>query len=274
MPIRLLRIFPSSNGSSGDVVRFVDPKSLEEVAGLKYSTLSYCWDGKPDLELTTGTMSSVTNGIETCQLSRTIEDAIWVTKILGMEFIWVDSLCIIQDSPEDWAREALRMSDVYRNCFFSIAARAASSAKDGLFCKRDPLLFENCFLADPGNAYAAVASFSLQKRKKRVIFFPQNVLYPPLVDPEAAHMGVLYVIWLGIVEGSSAAALSVKTDRLYALTGIFAAFQVQTDWGYGLWGHQLLLHHGLLWSIKEFGGNPTTDKAWTYMVVSDGGHWN
>jgi len=159
LPTRLLHIVPSSDG---DVVRLVETKGMPELGGLRYSTLSYCWGGQAKVELTTGNIESMMKGIPASQLSHTIQDAIWVTKNLGLEFIWVDSLCIIQNSTQDWSSEALRMSDVYRNCFFSIAAAGASTADEGLFAKRDPLQYASCSLASVGDGRNLLALSSIK----------------------------------------------------------------------------------------------------------------
>jgi hypothetical protein len=55
-------------------------------------------------------------------LPRTFQDAILVTRRLGIQYVWIDSLCIIQDSAEDWSKEAAKMTDVYLNSTVTIAA--------------------------------------------------------------------------------------------------------------------------------------------------------
>lgn len=52
----------------------------------------------------------------------TSTDAIQVALRLDIQYIWVDSLCIIQDSKRDWRREASRMADVYSKAYFTIFA--------------------------------------------------------------------------------------------------------------------------------------------------------
>src|SRR5690606_1224898 len=52
---------------------------------------------------------------------------------LGIPYLWIDSLCIIQDDKPDWNREAEHMADVYGNATVTFSADAALSSKDGLF---------------------------------------------------------------------------------------------------------------------------------------------
>ncbi|RYP84184.1 hypothetical protein DL770_005226 [Monosporascus sp. CRB-9-2] len=85
-------------------------------------------------------------GIPMQRLPQTIQDAIQVSHFLGLQFIWVDALCIIQDSPEDWKAEAMRMADVYENSLITIAASGASSCHEGLFSARDALMETPCQL--------------------------------------------------------------------------------------------------------------------------------
>jgi hypothetical protein len=70
------------------------------------------------------------SGIPWCELSKVFQDAIRVTRRLGVQWIWIDSLCIIQDSKADWEVESAKMCDYYENSYVTISA---SSSKDGTF---------------------------------------------------------------------------------------------------------------------------------------------
>ena len=67
----------------------------------------------------------------------TFLDAIWLTRQLGIDYIWIDSLCIIQDDPDDWRSESVKMRDVYGNSYLNIAASHAANASSGLFTSTD-----------------------------------------------------------------------------------------------------------------------------------------
>ena len=77
--------------------------------------------------------------LEVATLPRTIPDSITVTRALGYSYLWVDSLCIIQDSTEDWAAESVKMGGIYRRAVLTIAALHASGNHEGLFARRNPL---------------------------------------------------------------------------------------------------------------------------------------
>ena len=98
----------------------------------KYSTLSHCWGGHVDLTTTTSTLEDRLKRISMQALPKNFHDAIIITRNFGLRFLWIDSLCIIQDSRSDWESESAVMGTVYRNALFTIAAAGASKATDGI----------------------------------------------------------------------------------------------------------------------------------------------
>lgn len=75
--------------------------------------------------------------IPTESLPHAFLDAIDFTRSLGVRYIWIDSLCILQDSRDDWQAEALQMHKIYRNCVCNIAATGSSDNGGGLFQDRN-----------------------------------------------------------------------------------------------------------------------------------------
>lgn len=69
-------------------------------------------------------------------LPRTFQDAIEVARNLEIHYIWIDCLCIMQDSRTKWANEAGLMSKVYQEAYFNIAATFAMDSSEGLFAYR------------------------------------------------------------------------------------------------------------------------------------------
>ncbi|ROW12530.1 hypothetical protein VMCG_00738 [Cytospora schulzeri] len=106
----------------------------------------YCWGEQRGLQLTRSNYESLTADIPFDQLPGTIQDSILVTIRLGLQYLWVDALCIVQDCPEDWYLEAGKMCDVYQGCSIALVASAASNSGEGLFAARDPLLQAPCVL--------------------------------------------------------------------------------------------------------------------------------
>ena len=85
-------------------------------------------------------------GLSLRKLTKTFREAVVASASAGYNFLWIDSLCIIQDSQEDWKRESMKMSDIYRNAAFTIVASAAWNGREGLFRTQDPLPSHPCVL--------------------------------------------------------------------------------------------------------------------------------
>jgi hypothetical protein len=102
-----------------------------------YVALSYCWGPANALiKSTSATLEVFKRGIPWCQLPKTLQDAINITCKLKLRYIWIDCLCIIQDSREDWETEAGKMGSYYKNAFITIAASASKTAHSGIFTER------------------------------------------------------------------------------------------------------------------------------------------
>lgn len=99
----------------------------------QYATLSHCWGGVDFLKLTTTTLELFKKSMPLEQLTKTFRDTIAVVRKLGIPYLWIDSLCIIQNSSEDWETEATLMSSVYGSSTITIAAAGAVNGNSGLF---------------------------------------------------------------------------------------------------------------------------------------------
>lgn len=99
-----------------------------------YITLSHCW-GPPEKRPVTTTLANRALRMEIIAFSdlpRTFQDAIILTRKLGQRYLWIDSLCIIQDDEEDWANEASMMSEVYKHSWCTLAALSSADSTEGL----------------------------------------------------------------------------------------------------------------------------------------------
>jgi len=74
-------------------------------------------------------------------------DEVYLARLPGYDYIWIDALCIIQDSEYDWETEAVLMSEVYRNCHLNLAALSGETCHASLFHHRNPLLYIPCDLS-------------------------------------------------------------------------------------------------------------------------------
>lgn len=104
-----------------------------------YAALSYCWGGDQVFKTTKQTLPQYLKEIDSTKLPQTLQDAIYVAQQLGLRYIWIDALCIIQDSIADKAIEIGQMARVYGNSTITIGATRASAVKDGFLGLRSPL---------------------------------------------------------------------------------------------------------------------------------------
>ncbi|KFY35566.1 hypothetical protein V494_05800 [Pseudogymnoascus sp. VKM F-4513 (FW-928)] len=103
----------------------------------RYAALSHCW-GPPEMScrrLATiqANLSEHCDGIALDEFPKTFRDAINITRGLGLRYLWIDSLCIIQDSCEDWILEVSRMADIFLNSYITLAADLSPNSDAGLF---------------------------------------------------------------------------------------------------------------------------------------------
>lgn len=101
-----------------------------------WATLSHCWGKTVTMTLTFATLEDRMQGISIAALPKNFQDAIAVTRILGIRYLWIDSLCIIQDSAEDWLKESAGMGEIYKHSFVTIAATNAEDSASGFLKKR------------------------------------------------------------------------------------------------------------------------------------------
>ncbi|KAH6664945.1 heterokaryon incompatibility protein-domain-containing protein [Halenospora varia] len=103
----------------------------------RYVTLSHCWGLTPFLHLNNATLSRFEEGVELEALPKTFRHAFDFACRLGVRYIWIDSLCILQDSQEDWLYQSAQMDQVYNNSLCNLSATAAGNSTVGLYSKRD-----------------------------------------------------------------------------------------------------------------------------------------
>ncbi|TGZ81115.1 HET-domain-containing protein, partial [Ascodesmis nigricans] len=157
IPTRLIdcgRLGSTDNGA-GSRIWIVDT-SITAVDGVhgsishnhpyhQYAALSYVW-GDPTTNnsqatacsTTTNITDRMTEGLETRLLPATVRDAVKVTQELGVRWLWIDALCILQDSKDDKIRELPKMRAIYRGAIFTIMAASANGSSEGFLGDREP----------------------------------------------------------------------------------------------------------------------------------------
>ncbi|KAF8551532.1 HET-domain-containing protein [Imleria badia] len=147
------KIYPSRLIDVGDGLkvptRVVVTQELN-TSELRYLTLSHCWGGADILRLLTDNVDKLMVEISMQALPKTFQDAVIITCRLGYRYIWIDSLCIIQDSPDDWRACSAVMGDIYANSICTVAALTAHNSHEGCFFDdtRNPLFFRPYRISD------------------------------------------------------------------------------------------------------------------------------
>lgn len=137
LPTRLIEVGGGPQCNNPRLVLSQDLRTkLETTRG--YAALSYCWGNKPPSPLKTerNSLKQRLHAIPLNHLPLTIQDSITVCRALQITYIWIDSLCIIQDDEQDWAREAAQMANVYSNASLTICVLRGDSCHSGFLGSR------------------------------------------------------------------------------------------------------------------------------------------
>ncbi|KAH8742990.1 heterokaryon incompatibility protein-domain-containing protein, partial [Hyaloscypha finlandica] len=102
----------------------------------RYICLSHCWGGSLHFRTTTETVEERMRSINIDDLPLNFQDTIDLTRRLGVQYLWIDALCIIQDSKDDWEAEAAKMGVYYKNSWLTVAAGMFKDGSRGLFAER------------------------------------------------------------------------------------------------------------------------------------------
>lgn len=254
-----------------------------------YATLSYCWGLEPFTMLKPETYDAFMKAISAPDLPKTFRDAIDIARQIGMSYIWIDALCIIQGDSTDWQREAGQMRHVYGGSYLNIAATTATSAHQG--CLQEPARYNRgvhvrvttsqpstgmrCLYihADHSNITTnsplARRAWAFQEKllSPRTLYCSPRGLFwqcrsqdmseshPTAIKPDIYSMFVCPEDrpwpWNMVVERYSDAALTHSSDRLPALAGIAMRQSEAREDQYlaGMWRRTLL--EQMMWSRRS-----------------------
>lgn len=136
LPSRVLSIAPTgSHDPNNDETWYESAVRLHESAGetSHYAALSHPWGSSQPLSLKSENISSFRQAISWDSLPKTFQQAIMFTRKLSISYLWIDSLCIIQDSKEDWLEQSGKMASIYEHSLVTLAATASHGASSGCF---------------------------------------------------------------------------------------------------------------------------------------------
>ena len=127
LPSRVIKV-----GGLGETPRLISSNNQNA----QYAALSYCWGRSWHFTTTLDTLEANTKCISLAELPPTLRHAVLITRNLGLEYIWIDSICIIQDSEKDWAEQSSKMAEIYQNCFVTLSASRAASSMEGILIEQ------------------------------------------------------------------------------------------------------------------------------------------
>lgn len=288
LPTRILDVGPLGHESV----------SLLETNGQRgeFCALSYCWgpEGTQTLVTTRDTINDHLNGIQFKTLPKTFQDAVVVTRQLGIRYLWIDSLCIIQGDKDDWTEESAKMSAVYQNAYLVIAASGAANPKEGCFSTkgRCPTAVEvPYYLAEgqtagsiklsmriygvgsPSRGPLAERGWALQEwyLGRRVLhYMPNGMSWKcKMLESNERHaydMEHYGDAWDNIVVQFSHRKLTYKKDRLAALEGLAQAHLERTNDEYSFGIFESGIPEQLSWMMES--------RAKASEDLTDVPHWS
>ena len=132
LPSRLLDV--KSSAGSSNLIFLVDGNGRSG----QYTALSHRWSSGliPNWVTTIANRKRRERGLDVGILPSCIRDAITITQQLGIQYLWVDSLCIVQDSKDDWAVESVKMLEVFGNASITLFADSAKNDEDNILKAR------------------------------------------------------------------------------------------------------------------------------------------
>ncbi|PSR90871.1 heterokaryon incompatibility protein-domain-containing protein, partial [Coniella lustricola] len=227
-----------------------------------YVTLSHCWDSSPRPGI--AMIEAISRGIAIDQLPRTFQDAVAATRRLGFGYLWIDSLCILQDSKEDWEREASEMNLVYIKASVTLAADGSRDSRGGLYKTRSPAAI-NPTIVSPQWSKSLRRDWCLQERflSAAVIHFGETQLafecraweacetFPTDAQDEVVRDELSkYYVWCRLIEKYARTDITHDSDKLVAVYGMAKVvhFLLEDTYIGGMW--LKVAASQLLWSTR------------------------
>ncbi|KAH7096035.1 heterokaryon incompatibility protein-domain-containing protein [Paraphoma chrysanthemicola] len=300
LPTRVLEL---SVGHTKPSLMLVDGNTKQG----RYLALSHCWGSTKNwpLRTTRHNIEEYQSIIPFDDLPRTFRDFAEFSQGLGVKYIWIDSLCIVQDDSEDWHSEAEKMGDVYRNATLVVAASGAKNSTEGLFITDRPRAIVYRLPYRPGGVYQGTfnltrvyeresypffgaldkRAWALQERvlaRKIVSFMPGGMTWHcesvSIDEFGRGHAPFIEAfMWSLLLESYSAKDLTYPSDRLKALKGIVAHLQrSRTDQyyqNYGVWQERLTEQLFWLHVGPQTADGALTLPSWSWATTQSRKTW-
>jgi hypothetical protein len=124
----------------------------------EYAALSHCWGGSKPKQLLKHNYPAMKQSITIADLPKNFRDAISITREIEFKYLWIDSLCIIQDCEDDKNREIADMGLIYARAICTISATASKDSEGGCVSEKD-FFMNDCVLRKQGRSSLVVKSW-------------------------------------------------------------------------------------------------------------------
>ncbi|KIN02971.1 hypothetical protein OIDMADRAFT_120324 [Oidiodendron maius Zn] len=249
-----------------------------------YVALSYCW-GTAGYALNQTTLRSNIRdrmrNIDLRTVSIVVQEAVTVCRTFQIRYLWVDALCIIQDSNQDWEQESATMGDIFREAHFTIGVASSDSCEESFLSRSLPVVefpFSSSISPNVRGTYRAVAKGkrdddqwtaneledmvgSWQKRgwvfqeiflSQNLLIFGWNMMHAEFKEIRNFHRlastTLDYDAWRALTSDYVSCQLTFPRDRLPAISGLAKIYaeSLKDQYLAGLWMKDL--HISLFWS--------------------------
>lgn len=224
-----------------------------------YIALSHRWGGDLTLKTTRDTLADRLKGFSLDDLPRTFQDVVLVAKAMEIKYVWIDSLCIVQDNREEWLEQSAKMGSIYLDSTVTVAAHSAGQCNEGFLWRSQvpstlriapqqggPEFLVSLPDIDPGQLRARFVNSEISRRawilqeltlSRRILHFVEGHLFwdcehqsplPHDLGQEATaamfrnarDLPDMLTMWLKLVSQYTEYQMTQSGDKLVALAGI------------------------------------------------------
>ncbi|KAF2826599.1 HET-domain-containing protein [Ophiobolus disseminans] len=203
----------------------------------QYATLSHCWGRSPAIKTELESLRLRQTGIPLEILPKTFVDAIIMCRKLGILYLWIDSLCIVQDDKGDWEYHSSVMGSIFYNSTLTLAATDAPDSSAGLFIPATPNInypwlgttaVPRSFANDCGQVYVTWPSWSVTRSSvphldAGILQSRGWVMQEKALSPRSLHFMMGQMVWecskCVLAQGGSISETKTQSDvRRYLKT--------------------------------------------------------
>ncbi|KAF2652568.1 HET-domain-containing protein, partial [Lophiostoma macrostomum CBS 122681] len=285
-PPRLIHVGSKENSWAISICLSQVDIPCESVQEGYYTCLSHCWGRTRPFITTKANLEKNRQGIPWEALPKTFQDAVDITRSLGFQYVWIDSLCIVQDDADDWEKHCATMATIYRNASLVLAATASEDSQGGLFRRRSTKIQPHEDHHNRSSMPLLSRAWALQERLVSgaiVHFLDEEIIWECLEGYQCEcgwsaepNYYAPPLSWEDMVQAYTRRNLTFRKDLLPALSAIAERYEHSWDrwikerprdtYLAGLWRAELKLT--MLWFTTESRKDADTDgtaPSWSWV---------